>query len=500
MQPTLLSTSEDWRKAWQANWARPDLRRVRVAVAYCSQSGAENIIERWTRNPVPVDFLVGLNDGVTDVLAREKLWQWSQNPEINVCGTFKKSGRFHPKIYVFEREEEVRVMLGSVNLTHSAFHDNSEAALELVLGRDETLWSKLSAQLDRWGDGLQPLPRPGDFPISSDTINERLLELMREGVLVEVEVQTAPLRVFFKQDVFDIGDARRKESGAVTIERLNLSHLRLVSQKQYKDIERIGRRLHKELHQIAIKIREGWFVPRSAYGAWKQALQDAQNQLKLSLLPFETSDGRQRERATWLEELPAQIDETWIGFHGPDKPLESKRIQMIMDLAQQQFDKKAGTFPEKVTFLVAHAPHSFPTMLDYSQSPSELEIDLYRLAVARKDFELRNLMISFIEEAREEVVVRVTGILNPESKTNHKQKLIERLSQLRCIDDSWFANAGASITSLDSSPVDYKQLEKQAIKHLKQAQTWEDSSVPMEQVLSEFASLVGWKEETRPAR
>ena len=494
MQPNLLSTNDTWREAWNRNWARPDLQRVRVAVAYCSHNGAENIVERWENNRVPINFLVGLNDGVTDVLAREKLWKWSQNTEVEVRGTFKKSGRFHPKIYVFERAEEVRVMLGSVNLTHSAFHQNCEAALELVLNPDETLWHNLRKQLDDWELNAQTLPRPGDCPISSGDVSERLLELMREGVLVEVEVQVAPLRVFFKKDVFDIGDARRKESGSVTIERLNLSHLRLVSQKCYKDIERIGRRLHKELHQIAIKIREGWFVPRPAYGAWKQALQNAQNELKLSLLPFETAEGRQRERDIWLEELPRQIYETWTNFHGLDKPLEEKRVRMIMEMAKDQFDKKAQTFPQKVTFLVAHAPHSFPTMLNYSQSPSELESDLYQLAVARKDFELRNLMLAIIKESREEVIFRVTGILNPESKSNHKQKLIERLDQLRHVNDSWFFSAVDSITSLESVPADYKRMREQAIEHLRQSQNWEDETVSMEQVLAEFSDLVGWRE------
>lgn len=487
MQPTLLSTSSDWRDAWNKNWARPDLKRVRVAVAYCSRHGADEITARWQSSGVSVEFLVSLNDGVTDFEAREKLWQWSQKENVEVRGTFKKSGRFHPKIYVFERAEEIRVMIGSVNLTQSAFYENSEAAIELVLGYDETLWFRLQQQLNEWWQIGQLLQRP------EVDVEARVLKLMCEGVLIKVEVQMASLWTFFKDDVFEVGDNRFAQSGAVTIERLNASRLDLISKTRLESIEKLRRQTHKELHSIALSTSAGWFVMRSAYADWKRALERAERELSAQLVPFQRAEGRAAERAAWLQELPAQIERTWKSFHRTDQSPTNAQVQRILALATAAFDKKASQFPETVRFVVSLSPHPFPAILDYAGKTAPMEADLYCGALSQQESELRRWMLTLMEATRSELMESIVGILKPNARAPHKQRLRTRLHQLQSLEDGWSQNALQVLTSLEGTPQDYKRLRDEAIAQLLQAQSWPDETIPIEQVLSEFASFVGWK-------
>ena len=481
MQPTLLSTGADWRDAWNRNWARPDLRSVRVAVAYCSRNGAAEVVERWENSGVPVEFLVGLNDGVTDFDAREKLWDWSKNADVEVRGTLKTSGRFHPKIYVFERADEIRVLLGSVNLTHSAFHQNSEASLELVLSRDETLWHHLKAQLDEWWHDGEELARP--------SIEERLIKLMNEGITVQIEVQTAALHAFFKEDIFDIGDNRFAQSGAVTMQRLNFSNLCLVSQACAEEIAKLRAQLHSALHKIAIRASENWFVARSAYPDWKHEYESGKAALARKLAPFQTEQGRALQREIWLRELPEQIERAWRKFHGLDKPLEPQRLQRIIELASQQFDQKAARFPETVRLLVTQVPHPFSTPLDYL-GDKPMEADLHLLALEQKESELRIWASALVWETRTEIVSRVRGVLNPNSTTRHKERLKYRLEQLNSLEDAWAQHALNVLQK--GAPEDYKRVRDRALNQLEQAQSWQSSAVPMQQVLAEFAAALGW--------
>lgn len=505
MQPTLLSTPANWRDAWSKNWTRPDLQRVRVAVAYCSRHGADEIIKLWRSCGVPVEFLVGLNDGVTDFDAREKLWQWGQNAEIEVRGTFKKSGRFHPKIYVFERAEEIRVMIGSVNLTHNAFHQNSEAAIELVLHRDETLWHDLQKQLDEWWRKSASLARP--------TIEERLIKLMNDGVLVDVEVQTASLLVYFKRDVFEVGDNKYAQDGAVTIQRINSSNLRLVSNARYEAITKTGKRLHEKLNRIAISTNVGWFVPRSAWADWKRFLEKAKKELAQQIEPFESAQGRAQEREQWISDLRKQIQKTWLKFH--QKEADQQRVEEIVALATQAFDEKAASFPQTVRLVVIHAPHPFPAMLKYAGAandteqthglfgktkdfvlaPSQMmEADLYRLTMESRNTELRAWMQALTLVSREAYIEGIKDVLKTQSRANYRERLCARLHQLSSLEDFWSQGALKILTSSNSTTDDYKVLRAEAVEQSRQIQKWQDPAVPIEQVLSEFASFVGWRE------
>jgi HKD family nuclease len=94
-----------------------------IAVAYAKSSGVAGILELL---PKPTRAVVGLGFGLTDPDAIELL---ATAAEVRVVTA--SASRFHPKLYLAHRSDELVVLSGSGNLTMGGLCDNNEQYEEL---------------------------------------------------------------------------------------------------------------------------------------------------------------------------------------------------------------------------------------------------------------------------------------------------------------------------------------------------------------------------------
>ena len=101
-------------------------------VAYVRENGVDVILKQIKNKPTKL--LCSLDMGITQLSGIKKLLE--NNVEVKVYRSSK--GTFHPKIWLFGKNNQWKMLIGSANLTRSALIDNVEAS---VLVEDETVIS-----------------------------------------------------------------------------------------------------------------------------------------------------------------------------------------------------------------------------------------------------------------------------------------------------------------------------------------------------------------------
>ena len=132
---------------------------ARVAVAYATVSGARSLLTAFAdRDLQKSQWLLGLDDSITQPGAI-KLLRSLPHSTVHVASFEKSCRRFHPKFYAFARAGRPSVlstMIGSANLTASAFHGNGEAAV-LLDCKSKQDRDAVNAAWDRlWAQGREP--------------------------------------------------------------------------------------------------------------------------------------------------------------------------------------------------------------------------------------------------------------------------------------------------------------------------------------------------------
>lgn len=91
-----------------------------------------------------IDFLAGLDFHITDGKALHLLYQMNLDHENFAFGCYSGSpweleGSFHPKFYLFEKGEKLKILIGSSNLTFGGMKSNVEinASFELSVKSPE---------------------------------------------------------------------------------------------------------------------------------------------------------------------------------------------------------------------------------------------------------------------------------------------------------------------------------------------------------------------------
>ena len=111
-----------------------ELDCARVAVAYATVSGARALLAAFDSHGLQESqWLLGLDDALTQPGAIALLRSLPYST-VHIASFEKSRRRFHPKFYAFARAGRPSVlstMIGSANLTASAFHGNGEAAVLL---------------------------------------------------------------------------------------------------------------------------------------------------------------------------------------------------------------------------------------------------------------------------------------------------------------------------------------------------------------------------------
>ncbi len=116
---------------------RPGLSGARVCSAYVTLSGSEillDAIRRAAREDIAKTIVCSLDYGLTDPDALE-FWQDTANTTVLVAGTERLAAgslqpiiAFHPKLYVFDRDDAASgCLVGSANLTNRGLSTNCEA-------------------------------------------------------------------------------------------------------------------------------------------------------------------------------------------------------------------------------------------------------------------------------------------------------------------------------------------------------------------------------------
>lgn len=97
--------------------------KIILVVAYVRENGVDIILDKVKNKSVKV--LCSLDMGITQLSGIKKLLE----NEIEVKVYKSNAGTFHPKIWLFEKENKWKMLVGSANLTRAAFIDNVEASI-----------------------------------------------------------------------------------------------------------------------------------------------------------------------------------------------------------------------------------------------------------------------------------------------------------------------------------------------------------------------------------
>lgn len=147
----------------------PDLRGVRIAVAYANETGVDDITARIEKKAKKAweaadkRFITSLDFGLTDPAAVKTLGG-RPNAEVRLAGSLAPpyiptGSAFHPKMYLFDYDAHIRLLVGSPNLTRRGFSTNVEGAVIDVLQREQAdaMWAATDV---RGASEARRSPRP----------------------------------------------------------------------------------------------------------------------------------------------------------------------------------------------------------------------------------------------------------------------------------------------------------------------------------------------------
>lgn len=172
---------------------------VRIAVAFAMETGARELI-RMSKNisSEAISIIVGTDFGITEPGALRSLMRHTPNVLL-----YKGTGMFHPKMYFFRKGSRCDILIGSANLSGSAFYQNVEAMFHwrcstkssiarqcLQLFRELKRYSQRVTEktLELYGKGWTPKP------INID--ERKILSKKRKPSGPDVQVRNRRLRKF----------------------------------------------------------------------------------------------------------------------------------------------------------------------------------------------------------------------------------------------------------------------------------------------------------------
>lgn len=136
-------------------------KRVKIAVAYFTQEGLDSIspsLKKLLRSHKRVDIVVGVSSyyGITDWKVLNELLQLRKNyPSLHL--RYYDDPGFHPKLFIFEMQEGMKIVIGSSNLTGGGLRKNAEANISLATGPDEDIAQKVDEKFKFWFNGANRL-------------------------------------------------------------------------------------------------------------------------------------------------------------------------------------------------------------------------------------------------------------------------------------------------------------------------------------------------------
>ena len=161
-----------------------DWTHFRAAVAFVKRSGTRHIITELAdfAKGREVEIVVGIDHRGTSMEGLRDLLQ-AVNPTGRIIVLHNRLPfTFHPKLYLFKRQDMAEILIGSGNITEGGLFTNYEASLCLHLNltdaRERALFQSIDSTLDRWAD-----PSAG----VAHHLDDRLLDQLVSNGLVPSE-------------------------------------------------------------------------------------------------------------------------------------------------------------------------------------------------------------------------------------------------------------------------------------------------------------------------
>ncbi|MBW8283102.1 MAG: phospholipase D family protein [Rhizobium sp.] len=134
-----------------------DIKSVLVSVAYMSESGIEPLEDLFTKHAPLLTVFAGIRNDVTSYQGLMKI-HGIAGSTLYAVDTGSRTVVFHPKLYLVRGAKEVRLVMGSANLTLGGLNNNIEAGMlfKFDLGEAEDL--KVVAEIES-----QLLALPNDY-------------------------------------------------------------------------------------------------------------------------------------------------------------------------------------------------------------------------------------------------------------------------------------------------------------------------------------------------
>lgn len=116
---------------------------ITICTAFLKYSGLKSLLELINKKETKTIFFVGTNFYQTEPSALKQLFNYGHTIYLNR----EKSPTFHPKIFLFRTKNEIKLFIGSANLTRGGLETNIETSIECNTTTDSLLHTDLLEQL-----------------------------------------------------------------------------------------------------------------------------------------------------------------------------------------------------------------------------------------------------------------------------------------------------------------------------------------------------------------
>ncbi|SEA68422.1 HKD family nuclease [Flavobacterium gillisiae] len=139
----LLSNNEIVNHKTEISNAIELAEEITICTAFLKYSGLKSLLELINQKKTKTIFFVGTNFYQTEPSALKQLFNDGHTIYLNR----EKSPTFHPKIFLFRTQNEVKVFIGSANLTSGGLETNIETSIESNTTIDSILYNDILEQL-----------------------------------------------------------------------------------------------------------------------------------------------------------------------------------------------------------------------------------------------------------------------------------------------------------------------------------------------------------------
>lgn len=164
--------------------ANNNFHTFKCMVAFASPSGVSGLTEHINNSREHIEttrVVIGIDQGATSKEALEKLLEW--NAEVFVFYSAQPN-IFHPKIYIFEGNNVVSILIGSNNLTEMGLVKNIESSVLITFNKDETDADNLLNQINEYFETILSGENPNLKQLTTE-----LIELIVEQGIVPTEAE-----------------------------------------------------------------------------------------------------------------------------------------------------------------------------------------------------------------------------------------------------------------------------------------------------------------------